>query len=121
MNPHVSLSSAKSFKAPIGTGTHHGTSQCVSQAVLERLQALKDDKQRLETEYNALRDQVVASLSAGAGVQAGRLKAHVRRSMQRRLTATNLTPVLGQAKVEQLQQLVEPNECVQLFVDVVRK
>jgi hypothetical protein len=62
------------------------------------------------------RQDLIRRLLDGADVQPGPLRAVVRSSAQRRLTATKLAEVLGAGEVEELKDLVAPTIQTELRV-----
>jgi ribosomal protein S1 len=84
----------------------------VTQQMLQEFMELKAQADRKES----LRQQIVNLLEAGATVEPGALTAFVHRTQQRLLSGKALVPILGEKKVQELKELVEPTVVRQLWV-----
>jgi hypothetical protein len=77
-------------------------------AVTQRELALYLEACAQANRHHALREELLALLGAGAWVEPGPLAVRVERVPHRVLSAKSLTPLLGEERVRQLQDEVEP-------------
>jgi hypothetical protein len=88
----------------------------ISQAVLEAYRQSKDRLDQMKERFETQRRDLIQLLLDGTPVEPGRLRAVVRSSAQRRLSAPKLAEVLGEDEVEELRNLVAPTIQTQLLV-----
>jgi hypothetical protein len=77
-------------------------------AVTQRELALYLEACAQANRHRVLRDELLALLGAGAWVEPGPLAARVECVPRRVLSGKALTPLLGEGRVRQLQEAVEP-------------
>ena len=108
------------------SGSHHSTSppsttavgqtrqagSVITQADLARIQELRANTKECEH----LRDLVISLHEQGAVVEPGELTFEITVTESRRLSAKSLRPIIGNARVEELQNAVEVTRSQQLMI-----
>lgn len=92
----------------------------ITQATLVRYQQLVDQEQTLRNEREALRQELLARLGAGAALEAGPLTADVQECTVRALSQAKLLPLLGASGLAALLDRIEPTLQRKLMVRTAR-
>lgn len=105
------------LEAVAPTGRRGGAGgDLITQAELCRYDRLRDERERLGEEVEALRGDMIRRIEAGVPIEEGAYHARVSRSLDRVLTATTLAEIFTGAQIDEMKGLVSPTPRVRLYV-----